>query len=832
VESARLSYVSSSGPSALLRAAAFAAGVSLPLLPVRQWSVVLAPLAVLTPLAARGRVRLFLLPLALGAAVTASHRLTDPLPSLESLWREQGFAWSDTPLTIEGRLLDTETLPEGRMAYLVRMLRFEIPGRTSLQPPRGRSVVVRLTGPGPGDPRWPRPRPGDLVEVSARVGRPRTFRNPGAFDYSSFLRARGIDLVGTVKNARLIRIIPGGNGTFTAFPARARRLLVGTIDRAAGGREDATTSFLAALLVGERDDLPQEFEDHLIRAGVYHIVALSGLNVALVVALASFLLRLLPIPPRARRALLLPCVVLYWVVARPSGSIARAALMALLFLAGAILGRRIPGTGGIASASMLILAANPIWIQDAGFQLSFAATLGLLLVVPTLRDRKGRTRFARLGGPWRTVARWSGAWLLASWLVSAAALISTSLVSARHFQTLTPVALVANLFAVPIAGLLLVLALLVCALEPLAHPAAGALIVVARFLVETLERMAAGVAAPEWCSFPVLTPPVWLVLAGQSAILLAGVGGARVRRAALVFLALAIAATAARGREASSTGRLEVVALDVGQGDALLVRFPEGPSMLVDAGGFARSRFDVGAKVVAPALRSLGLLTIDILAITHAHRDHLGGAEAVLRSFSPGAVWLGRMPDDPAVAALERQAAERGVPVVFPRRGARIALGGARLEVLNPGPGVMSTGPARNDDSLVLRLSFGGQSVLLTGDLESGLETALVGEGRDLRADLLKIGHHGSRTSTSAPFLRRVSPRVGVISVGRTNPWGHPDVEVVKRLEDAGVEVYRTDRDGAVRFTTDGISPWLAFRLTEDEEGSPASFRTTAGSPE
>src|SRR5258705_5276954 len=195
------------------------------------------------------------------------------------------------------------------------MLRFEIPGRTSLQRPPGRSVVVRLTGPAPGDPRGPRPRPGDLIEVSARVGRPRSFRNPGAFDYSSFLQARGIDLVGTVKNARLIRIIPGRSAVLTALPARARRLLVGTLDRAAGGCESATTSFLAALLVGERDDLPQEFEDRLIRAGVYHIVALSGLNVALVVALASFLMRRLPLPPRARRALLLPCLLLYWVVA-------------------------------------------------------------------------------------------------------------------------------------------------------------------------------------------------------------------------------------------------------------------------------------------------------------------------------------------------------------------------------------------------------------------------------------------------------------------------------------------------------------------------------------
>src|SRR5256712_6154195 len=232
--------------------------------------------------------------------------------------------------------------------------------------------------------------------------------------------------------------------------------------------------------------------------------------------------------------------------------------------------------------------------------------------------------------------------------------------------------------------------------------------------------------------------------------------------------------------------------------------------MLIDAGGFARTQFDIGSKVVAPALRSLGLLRIDILAIAHAHRDHLGGAAAIVRSFSPGAVWLGRMPlDDPAVQAIERVAKEGGGAVVFPRRGARIVLGGARVDVLNPGRGVDGTGPATNDDSLVLRVSFGGHGVLLTGDLEAALETILLGERRELGADLLKVGHHGSRTSTTGPFLRAVGPKLGVISVGATNPWGHPDAEVLGRLRDAGVEVYRTDRDGAIRFTTDGVSVWL-----------------------
>ena len=244
--------------------------------------------------------------------------------------------------------------------------------------------------------------------------------------------------------------------------------------------------------------------------------------------------------------------------------------------------------------------------------------------------------------------------------------------------------------------------------------------------------------------------------------------------------------------------------------------------MLIDAGGFARTQFDIGSKVVAPALRSLGLLRIDILAITHAHRDHLGGAAAIIKSFSPGAVWLGRMPvDDPAVQEIERLAKQGGGAVVLPRRGVRLVLGGARVNVLNPGRGVEGSGPARNDDSLVLRVSFRRRGVLLTGDLEAALETTLLDERRELGADLLKIGHHGSRTSTTWPFLRAVGPKFGVISVGAANPWGHPDAEVLGRLREAGVEVYRTDRDGAVRFSTDGKSAWVAERLVPEGRGGP-----------
>src|SRR5262245_4979030 len=254
----------------------------------------------LLPRARSRPTRSFILPVALGAALGAAHRLADPLPVLLSEWRRHGFEEGVTPIRIEGRVVDVETLPERRVAYLLRMRRYVVPGGTSFARP-GRSIHMRLTAPAPDDPRASCPRPGDVVEVSARIGTPRRFRNPGAFDYASYLKARGVDLVGTVKSARLIRVVGEEGGSVTAWPARVRRHIVGLLDRAAEGGEGRTVSMLAALLVGERDDLPADFEDRLIRAGIYHIVALSGLNVGLMAGLVSMWLRLLPMGPRTRR---------------------------------------------------------------------------------------------------------------------------------------------------------------------------------------------------------------------------------------------------------------------------------------------------------------------------------------------------------------------------------------------------------------------------------------------------------------------------------------------------------------------------------------------------
>jgi len=421
--------------------------------------------------------------------------------------------------------------------------------------------------------------------------------------------------------------------------------------------------------------------------------------------------------------------------------------------------------------------------------------------------------------------------------MSAGVLLATAPITASHFHIVVPAALAMNLLAVPLAALLLILAIVISLVQPFCVTITHVLCNLATLLLDLLVWLAEEMAMQPGAWIHVLPPGPALVLALGFAGLLLAAGGRRLRHlalAALLVLTLRLVTAGRTGRPPH--GALEVTALDVGQGDSILLRFPTGLTALIDAGGFPGSTFDVGARVVGPALRSLGILRLDLLILTHAHTDHIGGATAVVGEFAPRAIWLGAVPpDDPAVRRLLRQAEEQGIPVVFPRRGVALSLGGSRLQVLNPGGAAPRGREGANRGSLALRVALHRRQALLTGDLERDSERELLRSEFDLRADLLKVGHHGSRTSTSPDFLQAVAPTIALISVGSTNPWGHPHDDVVERLRAAGSIVHRSDRDGAVRYRTDGRKPWIGVPFASRRErrgGMRALFRIPAESSE
>jgi competence protein ComEC len=603
---------------------------------------------------------------------------------------------------------------------------------------------------------------GQRVSFEARLDRPLGFRNPGTFDYAERLLRHGVTVVGTGRGERITPL----DDRDPPWSVRLRRGAVAAMREAL---PPVSAALLAGLLLGERTDLPADVDAAFRRAGVYHVLAVSGFNVALVASTVWALLALARAPRRVAALGALAVVGGFAIVVGPQPSVLRATLMAGLVLVALLLEREASVLNGLALAALVILAVRPADLHDPGFQLSFAATAGIVLA-PLPRNR-----------------------LAAAVAVSAAAQLAVLPIGLTHFNQLSTIGVLANLGVVPLAGLATVLGLVAVAAGAVSATLAGWLFAAAWPILLALRGVVALAAAVPGAVVHVPAPGVPAIACYVTALGLALAAWGRRQKRRLHARRMAAAAVALVSLSGLLTlwpavrpadGRLRVSVLDVGQGDAIVIEGPDGRAVLVDAGAGGLYRLDAGERVVAPFLWNRGVLSLAAAVVTHDDLDHAGGMAAIRDLFTIRGAW-------------------DGAPGAGP-----LALGGAIITPLT------AAAEGRNDAARVLRVDFGLVSVLLASDVEGPGEQALVASGAPLRATVLKVPHHGSRTSTGAPFLAAVRPSVAVVSVGARNVYGHPDPGVLARLAAAPADVYRTDRDGAILLDTDGriltVTRWAA----------------------
>lgn len=660
---------------------------------------------------------------------------------------------------------------------------------------------------------------GDVFEGVAQLGVVRLFRNADLPDpYVARARSQVV-LSGGVLS---LTIVEGGSG------------LRSTIDRArAHVRQRIQSTFAPdavgmakALVLGE-NDLTEEEDAAFKASGLAHLLAVSGTHLvfavlSLVAAMRFVLVRFSALAERVvvgRISAALGCVLAlsYADFAGGSGSAWRAAWM----LAAALLMRALDREVRVIRAVSLSVGVG--WVNDAlipydlSFCLSLAATFGLLTL-----GQRWSAAFVRKD--WPRAARLASEGLVAT----LAAMLPCSLLLALLSPSLSLLGIAANVLAAPFGEMV---ALPLCLGHALLSPspsleigtawvASGALLVVRRLALLTAEAKAFGIELPmptSWQCACVAVACLAVALVRQPTGVpalprrLAFTRGAILGFSVLVWSGLEWAAT----RRGHPTGQLRFTALDVGQGDASLVDLPDGQLMLVDGGGFVGSPVDPGARVILPTLRARRRDRVDVVVLSHPHPDHFGGLRAVLSVVEVGELWDSGQGETegagPEYAALLADARDRGVRVARPRQlCGRRPFGGAVLDVLGPCPG-FTEGRDANDNSVVLRLGFGRRALLLTGDAELEQEQELIrSHGPRLTADLLKVGHHGSRTSTSREFLHWVRPEAATLSCGMRNRFGHPHQQTLDTLALAGVATLRIDLHGSVSWTTDGERAWIA----------------------
>ncbi len=683
-------------------------------------------------------------------------------------------------------------------------------------------------------------RPGDRIRVVATLRAPRRYRNAGCADVPRILAREGIRKLAAVDSSRGIVLLRSRRDRAPGLDA-VRARLSAFIRGVAPGQ----AGVLEALLLGEQGRIAPGVRDAYARAGVAHVLSVSGLHVAfvalLVAGMLGALLRRFPALAsggHGRGWALAGGMAAAWGYALLAGGQApglRAATMAGALAAAAIVRRRGDAVTALLLAAGWLALAEPARLFEVGTQLSFLSTAWLVLGWPAIAPRSELALDIPEGRrplPAR-VARAAARWIRTSLAITLGVTLVTAPIQANAFGRISLVAPLANLIVVPLSGSAAVPLLLAAGVTlPLCEPLAALLLRVAAIAVALSTAAAEGLARLPWAVLgaPHLTP-------GESAACLAlafalpacrrsaGEGLPRAARGVALAATLFLLADVALARYPSRPPEgLRVTFLDVGQGDAALVETPEGERILVDAGpAFTLpqgARFDAGEAAVAPALAARRIGRIDVLAISHPDADHAGGVATILDRFDVRELWYPAGADrTPAMKAIlrvarVREVTARGLALGDPPR----IRGRTRIEILGPPPAALrrgGSGSRWNDASLVLRVSAPGLSVLLTGDVEAAGEGAILRSGHSPRADVLKVPHHGSRTSSTGAFLSAVSPRVAVISLGAWNRFGFPDPRLPDRLRRRGVRVFRTDRDGAVTVTAEaGL-----IRVHRAEEG-------------
>jgi competence protein ComEC len=558
-----------------------------------------------------------------------------------------------------------------------------------------------------------------------------------------------------------------------------------------------------ALLLGRREGLDPVIKRQFAASGLVHLLAISGGHVGLIGAILLLAARACRLSHRTAAWAAIGLVAVYLAVIGAPPSAVRAGIMLALALLARILQRPSAPAAFLAAAAMAILVLDPMAALDAGFQLSFAGVLGIAALRRPLLDRVPK---AWRRGKWRKA-------LVESTLVSIAAFAATAPIVATQFGQVAPISIVANLPAIPLTSLALVGIVASVAADVIAPGLAGLLADGAGLAMDGLTRVVDAAAAVPW-GHAAVDAPRWdvillVVLVFAAVLRLAGGLQSVVRWGLAAAFALSSAVALPGFSWRPGGGDLELDFIDVGQGDAVALRTPHGRWVLVDAGP-RDEHGDAGKKRVLPFLRARGAEHVDALVITHPHADHIGGAVAVMdalavdRLIDPGLVT-----GNPEYVETLRTAQERGVRWTAARQGASLVVDGVSFDFLWPDPALLDSHPDANEISAVIRVRYGGFAALLTGDAEAPAEHAMVQHyGDRLRAQLLKSGHHGSRTSSTEELVRRVRPELAVISVGRRNRYGHPNDDVLQRYAAHHVRVARTDRDGTVTVRVHADGTW------------------------
>lgn len=651
-------------------------------------------------------------------------------------------------------------------------------------------------------------RSGDRLEVRGKIKLPHDYQNPGRINFIMSQRSQGITAQ-MIAEKGSINVIPQEGDWLLRLASDVRYSYRERMEQVMPS-QDAAAIF--AMLFGGYDGIKEELLESFTLIGIIHILSVSGSHITLLAGTAAIIGRIFHFPAKLTAILATFIIIVYGILAGAILPVIRAACMGIVTIFAVLYEKEKDSLYVLAVIAFSMLMYSPLLIFDISFQLSFGATAGILCITPVLRRHLMELHLKKYALP---------SFVAESFAITIGAQLFLIPLLAWYFNVISLTSLIANLAVVPLVDWIIILGLLAGTIGGIIPFAGKVIFIGASLLLGFVYEISKIIAAlpgsriylptMEFKSTILYYLLIFAYIQNEYVVRTAHYwikkyGSACSRYALTVFF---IGVIAFACNHAMKSDEVQVHFIDCGQGDSCLVITPHGHAFMVDTGGIRDSSYDIGKRVDVPYLLHYGITKLDCIFLTHAHADHAGGVAGIVEKMPVGAVFIGHEGTEAYMNEFgNRKPVVRNELLSVLQDGSIMEIDGVKIEVLySPtADNAISTGNATgNEFSNLFRISYGNASFLITGDLVKEQEKVLIDNGKNVKATVLKVGHHGSHTSNSPEWLRAVTPRWCVISCGYENSFGHPHEDVLTALrENTSAEVLRTDLQGAIIFRTDG----------------------------
>lgn len=636
---------------------------------------------------------------------------------------------------------------------------------------------------------------GNSILINTTIFKPRNQRNPGEFDYEKYLSSQNISALSNVYKTSDVIITNNYKSVIANEIFELRKGIDKIISKI---HNKSTASLLRGLILADKSMIENQLRNEFVNAGVIHVLAVSGLHVGFVILIFVFLFRRFNI--YLRYILTILGLFLFMIVTSAPASVTRATIMAISLILAPLTGREYNSLNSLALAAFILLIINPNQLFEPGFQLSFSAVFAIVTIYPVLNKKIKMIRSAK--GFYK--------YLLQFFAVSFAAQIGTLPFTLAYFHKLSVVAFAANFFVIPIIGVIVGLGLLTILVAPISICFASIYASTNELFGYILFKLVnfMGGAGYSYISINNFSLIDSILFYAALVFMLINIKKFISLSHKLLFLCLSIAVSIVFMKiddiEFLKQNKLSIMAIDIGQGDSFLLKFPNGVTALIDAGETSKF-FDNGGGVIIPLLESLGLNKIDYAFVSHIDSDHYSGFTSLIKKSMILQIYKPKL-DTSLQKDVEFEKLLRAykIPVKYYSKE-MLKISGARLYILNDTSNVLYGNLSTNDKSGFMKLVYGETSCLFTGDAGHKSEKYYENNyGNFLKSDMLKVAHHGSKTSCGKTFIETVNPEFALISAGVANKFNHPHKETIEKLGLVGSKIFRTDLSGAVLFESDG----------------------------